>query len=334
MKISRLHIEEFAIEDYPTIKKPDVGGEDLLIKGNNRSGKTLTVNALLYGLYGPRATFGVQPGRSSTLKIGFDNGDLIERGGGGRAYRRDGTVYEKDEVDETIPTVLGPEEITGCQFVHSETDKLPLSKLSKGELLALIRNVVDSDIQNQITELEEEREELERKLEQIERRDIRPKERELEEINLSPLEQRLNKIQNLKSLIDSGKIETIKQQLLDNEELNDELDRHYKRKREIEQQLRKINRQLRNERRYTEEVNSLILDAVEELTCPVCDHVVEEKTARQRLNRGACPHCGKDRDLGDLKGNLKEKIDTAEEVIEQLEEEKESLEEEENPIRE
>ncbi|MFC7230967.1 ATP-binding protein [Saliphagus sp. GCM10025308] len=72
-----------------------MSGDDLLIMGGNRSGKTLTFNALLYGLYGPQATFGVSPGRKSTVRFHFDDDDIVERGGGGRKYSHGDETYEK-----------------------------------------------------------------------------------------------------------------------------------------------------------------------------------------------------------------------------------------------
>lgn len=328
MKISRLHIDKFAVEDYPTIIKEDVGGEDLFVKGGNRSGKTLTVNALLYGLYGPRATLGIQPGRRSEIRIHFDNDHHLLRGGGGRSYDDGDELLNKENAEERINEVLGPEELTTLQFVHSETDKLPLARLSGNELIEVIRRLVESEIQEELEEYQDEQESLELEIEQVRRTELKPVQRELAEIDTDRYEQRLEKIRHLQSLIETGRIETISRRLLENQELNDELDNLYSRKRAIEQELRKRNRKLREERRYSQEINNLIIDAIYELTCPVCDQVVAEETARNRLNRGNCPHCGRDRSLGDLKDDLREKVETADETVKTLESEIEDLEEE------
>lgn len=332
MKISRLHIDQFAVENYPTITKNDIAGEDLFIKGGNRSGKTLTINALLYALYGPRATLGIQPGHKSTVEIQFDNDHSLHRSGGGRSYDDGETVVEKETAEERIVDLLGPETVTTLQFVHSETDKLPLSRLSGEELIRTIRRLVESGLQEQLEEYREERDSLEQEIEQVRRTELKPVQRELEESDVGRFKRRLEKIEHLQSLIETGRIETIKQRLLENEELNEQLDDLYTRKRAIDQELRKKNRKLREERRYTQEVNDLIINAIEELSCPVCDHVVEEETARYRLKRGDCPHCGRDRSMEDLKGNLREKVDTADDAIEQLEDEIAELEEEKTGI--
>ena len=67
MKISRLEIKNFAIEESPTINEQSVEGRDLLLSGGNRSGKTLIFNALLYGLFGRSGTFGILPGNEARL---------------------------------------------------------------------------------------------------------------------------------------------------------------------------------------------------------------------------------------------------------------------------
>ncbi|WP_433624051.1 SbcC/MukB-like Walker B domain-containing protein [Halomicrococcus sp. NG-SE-24] len=332
MKISRLHIDQFAIDDYPEIAKDDIVGETLLLKGGNRSGKTLTVNALLYGLYGPKGTFSVSPGRQSSVQIHFDNGHHLDRGSGGREYADTEETYEKDTVETRIQEIVGAENLVKLQFVHSETDKLPLARLTTEELLTRIRRLKSSTLQNEIEELTKEREELELEIEQVTRTELNPRQRELEEIDVGRYERRLEKIEHLQDLIETGRIQTIKQRLLDNEELNDQLEDLYKRKRTIEQDLRKKKRQLREEQRYTNQVNDIILEAIDELVCPVCDHVVEEDLAQRRLRNGQCPHCARERSLDDLKSDLREKVETADDTIESLEREIEALQDEKSEI--
>ncbi|AEM58765.1 ATPase AAA [Haloarcula hispanica N601] len=332
MKISRLHIDGFAVEDYQTITKEDIAGGDLLLKGGNRSGKTLTINALLYALYGPRATLGIQPGRTSTVEIQFDNGHQLHRGGGGRSYDDGTEEVEKEAAEDLLEELIGPEDITTLQFVHSETDKLPLSRLSKPQLIQSIRQIIGSNLQQELEDYRDERDSLEQEIEQVRRTELAPVQRELEEIDIGQVESRLEKIEKLQSLIDTGRIEIIRDRLLENEELNEELQDLYDRKRTIEQELRKKDRQLREARRYTQEVNDLILNAIEELSCPVCDQVVAESTANHRLDRGKCPHCGQDRSLDDLKTNLRSRVESADDTVNQLEAGIEELKEEQAEI--
>lgn len=325
MKISRLHIEQFARDEFPTLSEDHVGGDDLLLVGGNRSGKTLTFNALLYGLYGPRATYGVSPGRTSEVRFVFDNGDRLIRGGSGRSYSHGDDTFETDDADEAIAEFIGAKEIVSHQFIPSEMDELPLATLSESDRLSLIRRVMDSELEEEIEQLREQRDDLEADIESIERRELRPRREELDDIDISRYESRLEKIERLQSLIDSGRIETIKQRLLDNNDLRDRLEELDDRRHAINQDLRKKKRKLRDRRRYTDEVNEIILDAISELTCPVCDQIVREQTAEQRLQNGRCPQCGRDRSLEELKLDLRSKIDSADEEIEGLESDIEEL---------
>jgi len=328
MKISRLHIEQFARDDYPTLSEDRVGGNDLLLVGGNRSGKTLTFNALLYGLYGPRATYGVSPGRTSEVRFVFNNGDRLIRGGSGRSYSHGEDSFETDEADEAIAEFIGAEDIVSHQFVPSEIDELPLATLSESERLSLIRRVMDSELEEEIEKLREQRDDLESDIESIERTELQPRCEELDDINIPRYESRLEKIERLESLIDSGRIETIKQHLVDNEDLRDRLEELDDRRHAINQELRKKERKLRERRRYTNEVNEIILDAISELTCPVCDQIVREQTAKQRLQNGRCPQCGRERSLEELKLDLRSKVDSADEEIEALESDIEELQDE------
>ena len=332
MKINRLHIDQFATEDFPSIRNDSIGGENYLLEGGNRSGKTLAVNALLYVLFGPRGTLGVSSGRQSEVGIYFDNGHVLNRGSGGREYIDDDRTHEKDDADRRIQEIIGQEEVVSLQFVHSETDKFPLARLSNDDLITRICRIGDSDLQDEIEDYIEEKEGLDQEIEQVERTELKPVKRELEEIDVGHFERRLEKIEQLQSLIDTGRIETIKHRLLDNEEIDEELDELYRRKRAIEQELRKLNRKLREEKQYTQQVNDLIIDAIEELSCPVCDHVVEEDLAKRRLQRGQCPQCGRERSLEQLKSNLETKVETANDSIEKLEEEISELEDEKDEI--
>jgi len=68
MKLDTIDIREFSQQDeYNAPREEDINGETLLVKGENRSGKTLTFNALRYILVGE--TINVSPGRGSELEV-------------------------------------------------------------------------------------------------------------------------------------------------------------------------------------------------------------------------------------------------------------------------
>lgn len=333
MKISRLHIDQFARDDFPEFSRNNIAGDDLLVVGGNRSGKTLTFNALLYALYGPRATYNVSPGRKSEVQITFDNCDELTRGSRGRKYRTDDNTFEKNEADEAIAEHVGEEDIVIHQFIPSETSKLPLSSLSQEERISLIRQVMDSSIERKIEQLKEQRDKLDKKIEHTERVELKPQQNELNKINISQYKSRLKKIEQIQSLIESDRIKAIKQRLIENEDLRNELENLDDRRQSLSQELRRKKRKLRKKRRYTRKVDKIIIDAISELVCPVCDQVVPEETAKGRLRDSRCPQCGRKRSLEELKQNLRSKVDSADDEVETLEKEVEKLQQEKEEIQ-
>lgn len=332
MKVSRISLENFADGEAPTVVNDNVAGEDLVIRGGNRSGKTLTFNALIYGLLGRDATFGVSPGYSSEISLTFDNGDKLERKSAGRIYVHDGQRGKGDEADEKVDELIGPREILRLQFIHSETTHLPLSELSNEDRLSVIRRVTKSGIEEEINRLEERRQELESEIEQVERLKHRPKKESLEELEPEIVANRLSKFRELKHLIDSSQLETIRDTLLENQQTREELEALDKERRSLQKELRRKRRQFSDTKRYDEEVDQLILDAIRELTCPVCDHIVREDLAERRLSRDRCPQCGQEGLISDVRENLEQKVQTSDEAIEEIEEEIAELEEERDRI--
>lgn len=327
MKISRLNIENFAIEESPTINESSVAGKDLLLYGGNRSGKTLAFNAILYGLYGRSGTFGVTPGQRSKVSLYFDNGDKV--------LRERSHTYETQEksidAEEGVISEIGPERDVRLQFITANPSNQPISSLSGDELLDRIRTLLSSDNQSEIERHRRAEHELQH-LEETRRRGERgPGIKQLKEnLNSLPVaatRSRIENIEELQRLIDSGEIESISARLQKKDEVAERLNNLYDHRRSLEDTLKQKRRELNDVSRYTQKVNDLIIDAIEEFTCPVCGRLVEEETARNRLpNR--CPQCGRERDLSQLRETLREKVDSADGRIEELKDEIGELEEE------
>lgn len=327
MKISRFQSEQFAIDESPTIKEQSISGRDLLLYGGNRSGKTLTFNALLYGLFGRRGTFGVTPGQSSSVKLYFDSTDAIVRGRS-HEYQYDGKTLD---VQEGVKEHIGLEKNLGLQFVPSNPSKQPLSRLSEDELLDRIRSVLSSEKQEAIERHRRAKSELEH-LKEIRRRgETQPGVRELEErlddLPVKDTRDRIEDIENLLELIESGRIRKISDRLQQKDDVAEELDNLYDRRRALNQTLKEKRRELGDASRYTQKINDLIIDAIQEFTCPVCGRLVEEETARNRLP-DRCPQCARPRDLSDLRDRLEDRVSKADTQIETLKEEIGNLEEE------
>jgi DNA repair exonuclease SbcCD ATPase subunit len=327
MKISRLKIENFAIDESPSINESAVGGRDLLLYGGNRSGKTLSFNALLYALYGRSGTFGVTPGQRSEVSAYFDNSDAVLR------ERRHQYEYEGGTLDanEGVKRFIGPDDIVRLQFIPSNPADQPISRLDEQELLDRIRSVLSSEHQSEIERHRRAKAEIEH-LEEIRRRggdrsSVKQLERELDSLPTSQTENRIEDIEELQRLIDSGEIESISARLQKKDEVAERLDELYDKRRSLEDTLKQKRRELSDASRYTQEVNDLIIDAIEEFTCPVCGRLVEERVARNRLPSN-CPQCGRPRELSELRERLHEKVDEADTQVDELKDEISELEKE------
>ncbi|MFD1514006.1 SbcC/MukB-like Walker B domain-containing protein [Halomarina rubra] len=335
MKISRIHASNFGIDEFPTIEEESVEGDDLLIFGGNRSGKSLSFNALLYGLYGADATYGISPGRNSDVKIHFDDGSAIDRSGSPHEFRNEGEVYV---AKNGVRRFVGRQELVSLQFLHSEVGEQPLSVYDGDELVQHIRRALNSELQQEIERHRLASTHLKNAVEMARRGEKGTSLRELNEeyngLGLESKRSRLEKVKHLESLIESGKVESIIERLQREDEISSRIEDLYDEKRHIEQQLRKLQRQLREEKRYTDKINDIIIDAISEFACPVCDRLVEESTAKHRLKRGQCPQCGRPRSLSDLKEDIGERVESADGRIESLEDEIEELESREEEIEE
>lgn len=326
MKISRLEIENFAIDESPTITQQAVSGRDLLLYGGNRSGKTLTFNAVLYGLYGRSGTFGISPGQRSKVNLHFDNSDAVLRGRSHR-FEHDGDLFD---ATEGVERFVGPEESVRLQFITSNPANQPLSTLNGDELLNRIRGILSSENQSEIERHRRAKAEL-KHLEEIRRRgEDRPSvdqiKRNLQSLPISRTEGTIEKIKELQKLIDTGEIESISARLQKKDEVAERLSELYNERRTIEHSLKQKREELSDASRYTQEVNDLLIDAIEEFTCPVCGRLVEERIARRRLPSN-CPQCGRPRDLSELRDRLREKVENADTTIEKIKQDIANLEE-------
>ncbi|PSP93484.1 AAA family ATPase [Halobacteriales archaeon QS_4_62_28] len=323
MKISRLKIEDFAIDECPKINQKNLEGNDFLFRGGNRSGKTLVFNAILYGLYGNSSINNISPGRSSSVEIYFDNTESIDRGGSPQIYRTD----DGEEIDpDIINSKLGPEDSVQLQFINSNVRNQPLSDHSGPELVEKIREALNSSLQQKITYHNRAQTHIDQLIDREiygeGKKGLNELESQLEKLNIDQHRNRINKIEHLLSLVESGEIHAISDRLQEDSEQGHKLNELYDKKRTLEQKIGKKSNRLDEARRYTKErVNELIVDAVREVSCPVCDRIVEHDKAKRRLKRNDCPHCGRDRPyaLKNLRADLQSEVDSADERIEELE---------------
>lgn len=340
MKISRLEVSDFGIDEGPEISRPNIGGSDRVFIGGNRSGKTLTYYSILYGLYGTDALTGISPGRRSEVKIHFDNSDSVDRTGRPHQY-----IHNGDEIDpETaVPEHIGSRDLLEYQFITLE-DPLPLSDVSGEELISDIRQALTSELHQKIEYHQRAAGHCQRMISEAVNGQNGPSltelEEELDDLHIESDQDRIEKIERLLSMLDSGELAQISERLQKEDEISQELDQLYDRKRDLEQNhIRPLKGDLRDAKRYQDEVTDILIDAVTEMNCPVCDRIVDEETASSRLDRRGgkkCPHCDQEAgpSLAEVEDRIAERVESADDTIDELEQELESVREELERVKE
>jgi len=327
MKISRFHADNFGIDEGPSINEPDIASEDQLFIGGNRSGKSLTYYSIMYGLFGSGALDEISPGRSSEVKIHFDNSDLVDRTGRPHEYAHNGDSVAPGDA---VPEYVGSNTLLKYQFLTLEED-LPLERVSGENLVEDIRRALSSNLQQTIEYHRKAVEHCNRLIDETVGGAQGPSLEELKDerndLHISSDQNRIEKIERLISLADSGGLAEINERLQREDELSQELDELYDRKRDLEQNhIPPLSRKLREEKRYTDEVTEILVDAVTEMNCPVCDRIVDSETAKSRLDpRGGkkCPHCAQDAGVSveAVEKRLSKKVEAADDTVDKLEQE-------------
>lgn len=335
MRVDAIDVERFAKDEYPGISIKDIGGENVLINGENRSGKTLTFNAFLYNLLGSRHTIDLNTGRSNSVYLKFTDGSSFLRDSHQAEFSDGESEYESGDAKEEFaewlckePTAqVSREDIIKSHFLHSHLEQLPLANLGKEQRISLIRAVVDESAQADIEVHKTARDYLDRLVNSresdLER--LEADERELRN-ELNSAKNEYDKHENLLRLLDSGRLEELAQQLQEDEEVRDRLSDLYTEKENLRQTKRSKKKLRRKWERYREkERRSVIASATNDFVCPVCEERVSDELAKGRMDRSRCPFCAAERDLSELEQSIDEKIDQSENEIESLDEEIEDI---------
>ncbi|WP_265109607.1 AAA family ATPase [Halosolutus halophilus] len=311
MKISGFTIKEFAKEEYTASQKPGIqnlNGESLLVYGPNRSGKSLTFNALLYGLLGHKETIATRSGKGNKVWITYSDGSRFFRGAPRRKYEKDSKTYEKDSADSELWKITGDTRILKQHFIHSHIDQLPLESLRSSELVDLILSVTDIGRKEEIDRLKKSIEDLNE--EQIRTEDrISPLQRQRDKLQrqVSQFEGQLSDWETLLDLVAKGRLEKIETTLENHQEIRRRLEELSQKEHGLNRKINEKEKELNEIERYDGEVESLIIEAIKEFVCPVCEERVDSKSAENRLQRHKCPYCNQDHSVQELKDELRDK---------------------------
>lgn len=333
MRIDSLDIEEFAGGEHRGMEIESVSSDSQLLRGGSRTGKTLTFNAILYNLLGAQHTIDLATGRQNEVELEFTNDSRFFRGNPEAEYEVDDETLQGSTASETFSEDLGDTTLLKSLFVHSHIGKMPLDDLSRSQRTKLIRSVTNRELEQRISRLEDAEEQLDELV--IETKDTKRRLSEEEsdlDRQISDLESQKEKYDRLESQIESGELAELSQQLKKDEQVEDRLDELFKEKEGLRKRLRKLHRKKRKQENYESEVNDIIAEAVNDFVCPTCDRRITTEKAKNRIQRGYCPYCGRNHSLDGLKQRLSRKIEESDDLLDDLKEEIEELQEQRDEV--
>ena len=328
MKLDSFDIRDFSQqEEYTNPSAKEIGGQSLLIKGENRSGKTLTFNALRYVLLGD--TINASPGRGSELEVEFTDGSRFYRGLPSMVYETSEAEYEAAEARKNLRENIGHQDFLEAFFLHSHIEELPLEGLSASERLDLIRGVTDPDQQSRIQSHSTAVERLEW-MEGQAQDESRKIGETIDDLNrkVSSFESQKRKAEKIVSMGESGQLGEIQRVLSDHQELDEELQQLFKRQDGIRKQLEQKRNRRDQFRTYEKEIDELITEAVNDFVCPTCETSVSSQKAQNRLDNNQCPFCGRRTSIADLREELRAKQEDSEGMADEIQDEIDELKDE------
>lgn len=335
MRISGIYTRRFAKEEYDGFSNSEIDGEDLLILGGNRTGKTLTFNSLLYNLFGPTHTIDLSTGHGNDVTIEFDDEMRFKRGQPENILTVGGEELSSQEAENKLHEKLG-EDLTNdlplstlikSHFLHTHPNRLPLSSLSKQQRLAIARGVVDKSKQQDIESKEQELEDLHDELHST-RESLRRSREDRQEVEnqLNSAKNQLKKYQNISTLLESGELAEISENLQANEEIQRSLEEEFKKKESNRQRLRQKSKLKNRWEKYKDnEKKTIIAQAVNDFVCPACSDRVPVELAETRLSSSRCPFCAVEGRGNDLDTDVEHKVQRAQSEVDELVEEIESI---------
>ncbi|ELZ78645.1 ATPase AAA [Haloferax larsenii JCM 13917] len=340
MKISDFDIGHFAKDEYGGIAESGIDGENFLISGQNRTGKTLSLNAILYNLLGSSYTIDLATGRGNKVELGFTDGSKFYRGvpeavfdtGSDELTASNAKSRFKEHLCSEVSSDISVEDLIKCHFLHTHTNQLPLSTLSKEDRLALIRAVTDLDSQQDLEFHQRAKEQLSEEIGQL-TSEASALETDLKDVRneRSSARNQLKKYEKLGDLIEEGKLKEINSKLAEEVSIREDLSEVFREQEGLRQEQRTLKKEKSRWQRYhSAEIVEVIADAVFDFVCPVCEERIDPEKAENRVRQGYCPFCGEKHSLTELKENIGKRIDVSndrvDEILNRLDEIQERLE--------
>lgn len=329
MKIRGFQIERFARPELTSggpIELQGVSDGDVLIRGENQSGKTHTFNALLYVLLGE--TIALQRGHGNAVELQLNDDLEIFRGEPGKRVRSEGQEFGPDEAVDVIRNRVGPRDLIHTHFLHSRLSELPLERLSQSQRISRVLDATSDNLSDQIIELNEQVETLQAEIERKEaERSSKERDRHRRQRQLSDIRSQLEKWSTVEDLADSGRLAEISDTLQRDPELERRIDELNSEKRSLTTDIREKQNERTRAKELEEETREIIIKALEEFICPVCVERVNRGEADSRLDNQQCPFCNQSTDIRETFRHLETEKQRSEGKLEEIDRELEELKE-------
>ncbi|MBP2143826.1 cell division septum initiation protein DivIVA [Methanococcus voltae] len=334
-KIKSFDISKFSNDAYLGVKKEDTYLHSLLIRGANKTGKSTTVEALNYAIYGPECVNSKYPiTNNSRTDIELENSDYnlkIYRSGN----KKHKLIIKNKNTNETLPEITNHDEIQKnlIKIFNMEYNKLKELKyktIYQNENNNLRKKGIN-ELKNAISyyggyykenlELIEDEQLLNQIKKEIEKLDNSNNQikKEIEKLdrNIKYNEQDQQNISQFIQYYESGELEKYFTTKKKNKEAENEL----KKLGQVVKEITRLQEEKRGMERSMDEINlyyenkimDILKDILSSLNCPVCGGEIEEKSLKYRVEHKQCPFCGKKHDSIELYEKIKQKISLSKE---------------------
>lgn len=323
MKIDSIEINSFSREEYTANQTPEkkgLDGESLLIKGPNKSGKSLTFAAIAHVILDGESPLDVAIGRGNDVTVGFTDKSKMYRGPPRRQYvvmEEDNgehveKLYPKDEADEKLRANIGAVDIAKNHFLPSETHLLPLERVSGSDRTDVVQSAINRSAKLELEKKKAELKELRKKKTRL-KDSLQPlsKDKSRRSNQVGQHESQKSDWGTIVELSESGRLREIQDRLNEKSEIQDQLNQLSKRERGLSRKITSKEKEIKALQRYQNSVEDIIAEAITEFVCPVCDGKVDTDTAKRRMSNGDCPFCDEERPAAQVKQSVREqKIET------------------------
>lgn len=334
MKIKGFQIDKFArpaLTSGGPVGLKKVSGNDILIRGENQSGKTHTFNAILYSLLGE--TIALQRGHGNAVELVFSDGSRIFRGQAGKRLETGSEEYGPETADDEIQRRVGPCDLLHTHFLHSRLSELPLENLAQSKIITRVLDATTDDLSDQVNKLQEQVETLEAERERQEA-ELNSKKRDCHRCKrqLSEIESQVEKWVTVVNLAESGQLEKISNTLQKDPELENRINQLTSEKSGLITDIREKQNEKTRAKELEEETREIIIKALEEFICPVCEERVNRSAANYRLKKKKCPFCNQSTDVKETFEHLETEKQRSEGLLAEIDEELDELEEQKTEV--